>query len=101
MLDESVDGVTDPPDLPETQVETREEAARVRRHLAQLRTAEQQVLELSIFNGLSQSEIAELTSMPLGTVKTHARRGLLRLRKLLGVAERLATRGDPSDAGET
>ena len=41
------------------------------------------MLELSIYQGLSQSKIAETTQMPLGTVKTHARRGLIRLREML------------------
>ena len=33
---------------------------------------------------MSYSEIAAATSMPLGTVKTRVRRGLIRLRELLG-----------------
>jgi DNA-directed RNA polymerase specialized sigma24 family protein len=33
--------------------------------------------------GMSQQEIAEATKLPLGTVKTRARRGLMRLRQLL------------------
>ena len=62
----------------------RDEADRARRHMEQLRPEERRVLELSINVGLSQSQIAEATEMPLGTVKTHARRGLIRLRELLG-----------------
>ena len=70
----------------EHQVEIAEEAARIRQQLERLRPTERQVLELSINFGLSQSEIAERTKLPLGTVKTNARRGLIRLRKLLGEA---------------
>ena len=66
------------------QTEIEEEAARARRCMGQLRPEQRQVLELSITHGLSQSEIAEATELPLGTVKTHARRGLMRLRDLLG-----------------
>ena len=65
--------------------EISEEAARAREHMQQLRPEERQVLELSINHGLSQSQIAETTNLPLGTVKTHTRRGLIRLRELLGV----------------
>ena len=69
----------------EMQSEINEEAARARKYMQQLRPEERQVLELSINDGLSQSQIAETTNLPLGTVKTHARRGLIRLRELLGV----------------
>jgi RNA polymerase sigma-70 factor (ECF subfamily) len=64
-------------------VETRDEAQRARGLLEQLRPEQRQVLELSFDQGMSQQEIAEATRLPLGTVKTHARRGLMRLRKLL------------------
>ena len=74
------------------QAEIRDEAARAREHMQRLRPEERRVLELSIDHGLSQSEIAEITEMPLGTVKTHARRGLIRLRELLG-ADVQAARG--------
>ena len=69
----------------EQQTELKEEAARARQFMQQLRPEQRQVLELSITQGLSQSQIAETTNMPLGTVKTHARRGLIKLRELLDV----------------
>lgn len=49
----------------------------------QLRPEQQQVLRLAIHHGRSHEQIAATTGMPLGTVKTHARRGLIRLRQLL------------------
>lgn len=49
-----------------------------------LRPEQRQVLQLSIVQGMSQQEIADTTGMPLGTVKTHARRGLLALREAIG-----------------
>jgi RNA polymerase sigma-70 factor (ECF subfamily) len=61
--------------------------------MQRLRPEERQVLELSINHGLSQSQIAETTNLPLGTVKTHARRGLIRLRELLGVDASSAHQG--------
>jgi RNA polymerase sigma-70 factor (ECF subfamily) len=55
------------------------------RVLNELRPEQRQVLQLSIIHGLSHQEIADATGMPLGTVKTHARRGLLEARELLGL----------------
>jgi RNA polymerase sigma-70 factor (ECF subfamily) len=64
-------------------LETLEEGRRARGLLKQLRPEQRQVLELSFDQGMSQQEITEATKLPLGTVKTHARRGLIRLRQLL------------------
>lgn len=50
-----------------------------------LRPEQQQVLRLSIIQGMSHQEISEATGMPLGTVKTHARRGILQVRESLGL----------------
>jgi RNA polymerase sigma-70 factor (ECF subfamily) len=80
LVEESLPGGDDDKD----RLEIAEDAAQARRALNQLRTEERRVLELSIYEGLSQSKIAEATQMPLGTVKTHARRGLIRLREMLG-----------------
>ncbi|MGP1347323.1 MAG: sigma-70 family RNA polymerase sigma factor [Phycisphaerales bacterium] len=49
----------------------------------QLSEAQQRVLRLSLVSGLSHEGIAQAIDMPLGTVKTHARRGLIKLRDLL------------------
>lgn len=61
-------------------VEAREAAEAMR----ELRPEQRQVLNLSIFQGLSHQEISNLTGMPIGTVKTHARRGLMQIREILG-----------------
>lgn len=63
-----------------------EDARRALDALSQLSEEQQKVLRLSILQGRSHSEIAEVTGMPLGTVKTHARRGLIRVREILGAA---------------
>jgi RNA polymerase sigma-70 factor (ECF subfamily) len=61
------------------------EAEQAARAVAQLAPEEQRVIEFSILNGLTHAEIATRTGLPLGTVKTHLRRGILKVRKLLGV----------------
>ncbi len=63
--------------------ELNDEALAARGAFAQLRPEQQQVLRMSIYGGLSHQEIAANTGLPLGTVKTHARRGLDRVRELL------------------
>ena len=53
-----------------------------------LRPEQREVLLLSTCHGLSHDEIARETGMPLGTVKAHVRRGLLRIREaLVGVKD--------------
>ena len=46
-----------------------------------------QILSLSIYEGYSHSEIADQMDMPLGTVKTRVRRGLLHIREQLKLDE--------------
>ncbi|MGB3308765.1 MAG: sigma-70 family RNA polymerase sigma factor [Nodosilinea sp.] len=61
----------------------RERSEEVRAALAQLSASQQQILRLAYYDGLSQATIAEQLDTPLGTVKTHSRRGLLKLRQIL------------------
>jgi RNA polymerase sigma-70 factor (ECF subfamily) len=58
-------------------------AWRVHRSLAELPENERVVIELAYWRGRSQSEIAELLGIPLGTVKTRTRTGLARLADVL------------------
>lgn len=51
--------------------------------LAQLSEEQQQLLKMSYYDGLTQSIIAERLELPLGTVKSKVRRGLLKLRQIL------------------
>lgn len=48
--------------------------------LSRLPQAQREVLCLAFYEDLTQAQIAERTGAPLGTVKSHARRGLHRLR---------------------
>ena len=70
-------------------IETCIEAEQAAEAMRQLRPEQQQVLRLSIIQGMSHQEISEATGMPLGTVKTHVRRGLMQVREMLGLRSAL------------
>lgn len=76
----SVDSAT-----PMKHITQQERRALVREALTTLKAQQREVLELSYYEGHSQSDIAERLGVPLGTVKSWARRGLLQLRKQLDV----------------
>ncbi len=71
------------PDAPPDRTEISEAAKVAEAAMAQLRPEQQRVLQLAIHHGCSHEQIAASTGLPLGTVKTHARRGLIRLRQAL------------------
>jgi RNA polymerase sigma-70 factor (ECF subfamily) len=56
----------------------------------ELRPEQRSVIELSVFEGLSHREISTWTGIPLGTVKTHIRRGLQHLREIMVQPQRVA-----------
>jgi RNA polymerase sigma-70 factor (ECF subfamily) len=66
-------------------VELTEEAARVTEAMEQLGAKQKKVLNLAVCEGWSHQQIADQLNLPLGTVKTNIRRGLMRVRELLGV----------------
>jgi RNA polymerase sigma-70 factor (ECF subfamily) len=53
--------------------------------LQKLPVDQRETLEMAYFKGMSQSEIAQATGQPLGTVKTRCRLGLMKLREALSV----------------
>ena len=52
--------------------------------MKKLKPEQQRVISLAVWEGLSQNEIAGVTGMPLGTVKSLMRRGFLSIREMLG-----------------
>jgi len=72
-------------DVSET-VETRIEHERVEKAMSRLTELQRQAISLAYYGGFSQSEVAAQLHIPLGTVKTRLRDGLIRLRDELGVA---------------
>ncbi len=74
-----------PPDAVEpTRVcEVRDELTRVRAVLDELPPVQRRVLLMAVSDGATHAEIAAETGLPLGTVKTHIRRGLLYARERL------------------
>jgi RNA polymerase sigma-70 factor (ECF subfamily) len=55
--------------------------------LAAIPPAQREAIELAYFAGLTQTEIAERTNVPLGTVKSRLRLGLVGLRRALSGEE--------------
>lgn len=69
--------------LPEEQASLGERSQRVREALQTLPEKQRDLLWLAFYHGFSQSEIASHTNIPLGTVKSRIRQGLLKLKVTL------------------
>jgi RNA polymerase sigma-70 factor (ECF subfamily) len=89
-IPEDVDFASDQQERLEQSVE----ASLAARALHALKPEQRHVLMLSVYHGMSHGEIVESTGLPLGTVKSHIRRGLAEIRASL--AETAAGRKEGS-----
>lgn len=68
-------------------VEQRLDGEHVRRALDSLTAIQREALDLAYFGGYTHAEVARLLNLPLGTVKTRVRDGLIGLRNVMGVGK--------------
>lgn len=68
---------------PDAELDARDREQRVRKALQGLPPEQVELIKLAFFSGLSHSEIAEQTNLPLGTVKSRIRLAFGRLRQTL------------------
>jgi len=76
----SLETVEIPDALDSSNHEIADEASKAIRCMKKLNQEQQKVVRLAVQEGASQSQIAKMLSMPLGTVKSFARRALIQLR---------------------
>lgn len=74
-------------------IELDDEAGKAVAILDQLPSEQARTIRLSIFHGLSHSQIAKTTGLSLGTVKTNIRRGLITIRNRIGATPVIHSEG--------
>jgi RNA polymerase sigma-70 factor, ECF subfamily len=67
-----------------SEVDASEKSQILRDAVGKLSPEQRRVIDLAFFGGLTQSEIADRLGEPLGTIKARARRGLMKLKEILG-----------------
>jgi RNA polymerase sigma factor (sigma-70 family) len=78
------------PNVFEAEIHTKIQAGRTVKAIRTLRPEQQELVLLSIYEGMSHSEIAHAKQMPLGTVKTHIRRGFDKVRAAMNTKQHAA-----------
>lgn len=68
---------------PPPDIALQDDAARAARLIATLKPEQQHVIRLAVYEGHTHQSIADALQIPLGTVKTHLRRGLLKVREAM------------------
>lgn len=71
------------PDVFESEVQTKIQAKRAIAAMQKLNPEQRELMLLNIYGGMSHGEIAQFKQIPLGTVKTHIRRGFQRVRETM------------------
>ncbi len=80
-------------DGPDEDLELSDRRKMVRAALLKLTPEQRESISIAYFQGLSHAEIAEKLGLPLGTVKTRIRQGMIALRALLVARNGEASRG--------
>ena len=86
QVDSIEDMMVEPAKAQDKQMQSAVEARQAVEAMNALRPEQRRVLQLSIYQGMSHQEIADATGIPIGTVKSHARRGLIQIREVLGLS---------------
>ena len=86
-IDSIEDILEEPMENRNQNIQTCIEAKEAAQAMKNLRPEQRQILHLSIVQGFSHQEISNALDIPLGTVKTHARRGLFKVREVLGLGD--------------
>ena len=78
-----VEQLASPSGEPGSQVDLQDEAAAAMEVLDKLPGEQSRAIKLAVFNGLTHQQIADAMNLPLGTIKSHIRRGLIKVRDRL------------------
>ena len=79
---EELSAAAEQPDPP-PDIALQGDAARAAELIGALKPEQQQVIKLAVYEGHTHQSIADALQLPLGTVKTHLRRGLLKVREAM------------------
>ncbi len=71
------------PNVLESHLSTKIQANQAVEAMKTLRSEQREMMILNIYEGMSHGEIAQKLNVPLGTVKTHIRRGFKRVREVI------------------
>ncbi len=80
-----LDAVAEPQDSyqPLELLQTMQQGSAIHAALKRLTEDQRQLIALAYFRGYTHSELANFLSIPIGTVKTHLRRAMIKLRELM------------------